>query len=298
MNKEKLKFRIVDGLYISMIVLPLLFGIVLAVLTKPASDGIAISGARIFFEIPMPIQNFLITESQINSALVMIVILGICLYLTHGLSAHIKLKRQHFAEMIVEMVDSLVNENMGVYFKGFSPFIIAMLALSAISSLITLVGLYPPTSDINIVGGWAILVFFLITYYKFKCGPINYMKSFTKPVALLTPINIISEVATPVSMAFRHYGNVLSGSVIAVLVSTGLSGVSKMVFGALPGTLSDIPLFQIGIPAVLSIYFDVFSGCLQAFIFAMLTMMYVSGAFMQDEYEKRKAARAAKNKSK
>ena len=296
MNKEKLKFRIIDGLYILMIALPLLFGIVLQVLTKPASEGISISGARIFFKIPMPIQDFLITESQINSALVMIVILGICLYLTHGLSAHVRLKRQHFAEMIVEMVDSLVNENMGDYFKGFAPFIIAMLGLSAISSLITLLGLYPPTSDINIVGGWAILVFFLITYYKFKCGPINYMKSFTQPVALLTPINLISEVATPVSMAFRHYGNVLSGSVIAVLVSTGLSGVSKMVFGSLPGTLSDIPLFQIGIPAVLSIYFDVFSGCLQAFIFAMLTMMYVSGAFMQDEYEKRKAARAAKNK--
>ena len=298
MNKEKLKFRIIDGLYILMIALPLLFGIVLQVLTKPAAEGISISGARIFFKIPMPIQDFLITESQINSALVMIVILGICLYLTHGLSAHVRLKRQHFAEMIVEMVDSLVNENMGDYFKGFAPFIIAMLGLSAISSLITLLGLYPPTSDINIVGGWAILVFFLITYYKFKCGPINYMKSFTQPVALLTPINLISEVATPVSMAFRHYGNVLSGSVIAVLVSTGLSGVSKMVFGSLPGTLSDIPLFQIGIPAVLSIYFDVFSGCLQAFIFAMLTMMYVSGAFMQDEYEKRKAARAAKNKNK
>ncbi len=298
MNKEKLKFRIVDWLYIAMIILPLLFGIVLQVLTKPASEGISISGARIFFKIPLPIQDFLITESQINSALVMIVVLGICLYLTHGLSAHIKLKRQHFAEMIVEMVDSLVNENMGAYFKGFAPFIIAMLGLSAISSLITLLGLYPPTSDINIVGGWAILVFFLITFYKFKCGPINYMKSFTQPVALLTPINLISEVATPVSMAFRHYGNVLSGSVIAVLVSTGLSGVSKMVFGSLPGTLSDIPLFQIGIPAVLSIYFDVFSGCLQAFIFAMLTMMYVSGAFMQDEYEKRKAARAAKNKNK
>ena len=298
MNKEKIKFRIVDGVYILMIVLPLVFGMVLQVLTKPASEGISISGARIFFKIPMPIQDFLITESQINSALVMIVILGICLYLSHGLSPHVKLKRQHFAEMIVEMVDSLVNESMGDYFKGFSPFIIGMLGLSALSSLITLLGLYPPTSDINIVGGWAILVFFLITYYKFKCGPVNYMKSFTQPVALLTPINLISEVATPVSMAFRHYGNVLSGSVIAVLVSTGLSGVSKMVFGSLPGTLSDIPLFQIGIPAVLSLYFDIFSGCLQAFIFAMLTMMYVSGAFMQDEYEKRKAARAAKNKNK
>ena len=92
-----------------MMVLPLLFGIILQVLTKPASDGISISGARIFFSIPMPIQDFVITESQINSALVMIVILGLCLYLTHGLSKHIILKRQHLAEMIVQKVDSLVN---------------------------------------------------------------------------------------------------------------------------------------------------------------------------------------------
>ena len=69
-----------------------------------------------------------------------------------------------------------------------------------------------------------------------------------------------------------------------------------MVLGSLPGFLADIPLFQVGIPAVLSIYFDVFSGCLQAFIFAMLTMMYVSGGFPAEEYEKRKARKKIKNK--
>lgn len=294
------RFYLVDTLYLVMAVLPLVAGIVLKVLTKPASTGITLTGAQIYFTIPLPVQDFPVTESQINSLLVLITILFVCLYLTHGLKAHIELKRQHLAELIVEKVDGLVLENMGNYFKGFSPFIIAMLGLSAFSSLITLLGLHPPTSDINIVGGWALLVFVLITYYKMKAGPITYLRSFTQPVALLTPINLISEVATPVSMAFRHYGNVLSGTVISVLLGTALGGLSSMVLGNLPGVLGDIPLFQVGIPAVLSIYFDVFSGCLQAFIFAMLTMMYVAGGFPAEEYaarQKKKAAkRAARNR--
>ncbi|MBQ1210178.1 MAG: F0F1 ATP synthase subunit A [Clostridia bacterium] len=276
-------------------ILPILGGILLQVLTKPASEGVTITGARIFFTVPMPIQDFPVTESQINSALVLIVLLFACLYLTHGLTEKIALKRQHLAEMAVQTVDELVSENMGEFFAGFSPFIIAMLALSALSSLFSLFGLFPPTSDINIVGGWAVLVFILITYYKMKCGPLHYLKSFTQPVALLTPINLISEVATPVSMAFRHYGNVLSGSVISVLLATALSGASAAVLGRLPGFLADIPLFQIGLPAVLSLYFDLFSGCLQAFIFAMLTMMYVAGAFDIDKYKQKKAQKRAKN---
>ncbi len=294
MKTKDLKFKIIDIIYIVMMILPIAFAIVLQVLTEPASEGISITGARIFFEIPMPLQNFIVTESQINSALVLVTIFFFCLYMTHGISQKIVLKRQHFAELIVEKVDGLVKENMGEYFKGFPPFIIAIMALSACSSLLSLFGLYPPTSDINIVGGWAILVFFLITYYKMKCGPLHYLKGFAEPVALLAPINFISEFATPVSMAFRHYGNVLSGAVISVLLGTALGSLSSMLLKWLPGFLADFPLFQVGIPAVLSIYFDVFSGILQAFIFAMLTMLYVSGGLNIDEYEKRKLKKAQK----
>lgn len=296
LNKTSLKFKIIDVFYITMMILPIVFGIVLQVLTKPMSEGIAITGARVYFTIPMPVQDFPVTESQVNSAIVLIVIFFFCLFITHGMTKKIDLKRQHIAELIVEKVDSLVKENMGEYFMGFAPFIIAILALSAFSSLLTLFGLYPPTSDINIVGGWAVLVFFLITYYKMKCGPLNYLKGFTEPVALLAPINFISEFATPISMAFRHYGNVLSGTVISVLLGSALAGLSSMLLGSLPGFLADIPLFQMGIPAVLSIYFDVFSGCLQAFIFAMLTMMYVGGAFDLETYKQKKAQKSAKNK--
>ena len=299
MKKTSLKFKIVDAFYITMMILPILVAIVIQVLTKPASEGISISGARIYFTIPMPIQDMPITESQVNSLFVLIVIFFLCLYFTHGLKERMGLKRHLLGEIAVEKVNGLVEQNMGKFFSGYAPFVIAILVLSVLSSLISLFGLYPPTSDINIVGGWAILVFALITFYKLKGGLLNYLKGFTEPIFILTPLNILGEVATPVSLAFRHYGNVLSGSVISVLLATALGGLSSMVLGSLPGFLADIPLFQVGIPGVLSIYFDVFSGCMQAFIFAMLTMLNISGGFDEELYNKRKqkkAQKALKNK--
>lgn len=293
MKKSNLKFQLVDAFYILMMILPLVCGIIIRVLTKPLEEGITLTGARIFFTIPMPVQPLPITESQLNSVLVLITIFFFCLYMVHGLNERITLKRQHFAELIVEKIDGLVTENMGEYFIGYTPFVIAILALSAFSSLISLLGLFPPTSDINVVGGWALLVFILITYYKMKCGPLYYLKSFTEPIALLAPINFLSEFATPISMSFRHYGNILSGTVISTLIAAGLSGLSSLLLGWLPGFLGTFPFLQIGIPAVLSIYFDVFSGLLQAFIFAMLTMMNISGGFPMDEYEKRKLKKLA-----
>ncbi len=294
MEKDKKRFKLLDALYISMMILPVVCGIVLKVLTTPVSEGISISGAKIFFTISLPIQDLPITESQVHSWLVMIAITGLCLFLTHGIKEKADTKRQHIAEWIVENTQKLVNGNMGEYFSGFAPFIAAILGLSAFSSLLSLFGLYAPTSDVNVTAGWAILVFFLITYYKMKCGPLTYAKSFADP-PLLAPLNIISEFATPLSMAFRHYGNVLSGSVISVLLAAGLQGLSAIIFGNLPGFLGEFPFMQIGIPAVLSIYFDVFSGILQAYIFAMLTMLYVAGAFPAEEFFRR---RATINKSK
>jgi F-type H+-transporting ATPase subunit a len=277
-------------------ILPLIAGILIKVLYVPASEGIDISGAHIFFTIDLPLGGLPITESQVNSWLVILSLFFFCLFLTHGLKTKNMSRRQIIAEWIVNTVDNLVKTNMGEFFMGFGPFIAAMLGLSACSSLLTLIGLFPPTSDINVTGGWALLTFILITYYKFKAGPLIYIKSFGDPVPFLAPLNIISEVATPISMAFRHYGNVLSGSIISILIANLLTNVSKMIFGFLPGYLGGFPYLRVGLPAILSIYFDLFSGALQAFIFAMLTMLYVSGGFPEDEYFKRKRIKEAKKK--
>ena len=284
--ESKSRSRLVDFLLILLIILPLVGAMALKVLTTPdapLSEGVQISGAQIYFTIPLPIQPLPITAAQINSWAVMLSILGICLYLTHGIKVVPDSKRQLAAEWIVEKVTGLVRDNMGQKFLGFAPFVAGILALSALSSLSSLLGLFPPTSDMNVVVGWAILVFILITHYKLQGGLWNYIKGFFSPIPFFAPLNVIGEFATPISMAFRHYGNVMSGMVISVLIAFALRNLSAMVLGWLPGFLGQIPFLQVGLPAVLSLYFDIFSGCMQAFIFAMLTMMNIATAVPEEE---------------
>lgn len=291
---NKTKSRVVDALYLALTILPLLLAMTLKVLTTPASEGVSITGAQVYFTINMPLQSWPITEAQTNTVAVMLSMLGLCLYMTHGLKVFPESKRQLLVEWMVEKVNALVLDSMGERFMGFAPFIAAILGLSAFSSLSSLLGIFPPTSDLNIIAGWAILVFILITYYKLKGGLWGYVKGFFTPIPLFAPMNVLGEVATPVSMSFRHYGNVLSGVIISALVGTALKGISQMLLGWLPGTLAQFPLFQIGLPAVLSLYFDLFSGCMQAFIFAMLTMLNIALGFPEEDYERRQAKKRKK----
>ena len=287
------RFRRTDRLLIALMILPLLGCIVLKVLFTPESEGVDISGAMIFLELPAPVQPLVITESQVNSWAIMLSLLGLCLYLTHGLKEKAETKRQLIAEWIVEKCEGLVNANMGERFAGYEYLVAAIMGLSALSSLSCLIGLFAPTGDVNITAGWAILVFALVTRTKLQGGFLNYLKGFTEPIPVFTPMNFISEFSLPVSMAFRHYGNVMSGAVISALVGTALRGLSRLVLGWIP-VVGTIPLLQIGLPAILSIYFDVFSGCMQAFIFAMLTMLNVAGAFPQEAWEKRQKRRESR----
>ncbi len=246
-------------------------------------DNISITGAKILFTIPV-FGGIPITETQVNSWIIMLVIFLICFILTRGLKVKPTSKRQIAAEWIVEKVEALVVGNMGEKFMGFAPFIAAIISLSAFSSLSALFGMYPPTADLNTIAGWSLVVFTLITFYKIKSNGFGgYLKGYTKPFALFTPFNILSELGTPVSMTFRHFGNIVSGVVISTLIHAALAALSSAVFGWLPGVFGKIPYLQVGIPAVLSIYFDVFTSCMQAFIFAMLTMLYIAGAANTDE---------------
>ena len=285
----------VDALLIAMMIVPLVIAMVIKVLTTPATEGIEIAGARILCTIPMPIQDLIISEAQVNAWLIMITILGFCLFITHGLKEDKRDWRQMAAEWIVEKLDQLVQNSMeDVFHATYAPFIGTILAISACSSLMSLVGVFPPTADVNVIAGWSILVFILITKNKLKGGLGNYVKGFLEPIPVMLPMNILSEFATPISMTFRHFGNVMSGTVIATLIAWALQNLSAMVLGWLPGFLGDIPVLQVGIPAIMSVYFDVFSGCIQAYIFAMLTMLNVSGAYPAEAIEARLAKREAR----
>ena len=240
-----------------------------------------VHGAKIIY------QNggFILTETVVNTWIIMAVIVGLCLFLTHGMQVHCRTKRQIIAEFIVKKVNSMVGENMGEHFLkvGYAPLICSIMGLSALCSLSSMIGMYAPTSDLSTLLGWSLMVFVLITYNKFRAGgPVGYIKGYFEPIPVLLPFNIISEFATPLSMAFRHFGNIASGSVITGLIYAALAAASHALFGWLPGALGQvlgsIPILQVGIPAIFSIYFDLFSSCLQAFIFCMLTMMYIGSA--------------------
>lgn len=247
-----------------------------------------ITGARILISIP-ELGGFMLTETVVVTWVVMLLLVIACRFMTKNLEVHPTKRRQVVAEWIVTSLRDMISTNMGESFANswYFPFIGAMFALSAGCSLSSMVGAYAPTSDLSTVLGWALFVFALITLTKIKTGGFGgYLKGFTEPIPVMTPFNIIGEIATPVSMAFRHFGNIASGSVITALIYGGLSVLSGMILGLLPGSvgqvLSNIPIFSLGIPAVLSLYFDIFSGVLQAFIFCMLTMMYIGSAAATD----------------
>ena len=245
-----------------------------------------ISGAKILFDTPieLPVLGRLqISETLVISWLVMIIITGLCIFLTRNLKEENISKRQALAEMLVETGNNFVIGNMGEKFRYMIPFVSALFVTSVVSNLISLIGLRSPTADLSTEAAWAIVVFIMITTQKIKAGGVGgYLKGFTQPIPVLTPFNILSELATPISMACRHFGNILSGVVINALIYGALavasSALLRLIPGAVGAVLSQIPILDVGVPAILSVYFDWFSGVMQAFIFCMLTTMYIANA--------------------
>ena len=245
-----------------------------------------IQGAPIYFTIPI-LGGIPISATLVVTWLIMAIITGLCLWLTSDLKVTDVSKKQAVAEFLVETARNFTIGNMGEKFAYFIPFVAALFSLSIFSNLISLLGVFSPTADLSTEAAWAVVVFILITYNKIKAGGVlGYLKGFTEPIPVLTPFNILSELATPISMACRHFGNILSGTVINALIYGALAVASHALFGLLPGLLGDIlgeiPFLMVGVPAVASLYFDWFSGFMQAFIFCMLTTMYIANAAESD----------------
>jgi F-type H+-transporting ATPase subunit a len=173
-------------------------------------------------------------------------------------------KRQVIAEALVGMLNGMVNDTMGVKYFRYQPYIGALLMFSIGMSFTVYLGLLPPTADISVIATWGILTFMLTNYNRFRSGGlVRGAKSFTKPIFFMTPSNFISEVSNPLSQTFRHYGNILAGLIIGGLIFWALELAIK------------VPL---ALPVPLSLYFDLFQGFLQAYVFATLTMVYISMA--------------------
>jgi F-type H+-transporting ATPase subunit a len=190
-------------------------------------------------------------------------------------------RRQVLVEKGVSMIYNLVSDTMGSHNMRFAPYIGALFLSSLLGSLISTTGIFrSPTADLSTTVTWALMTTGLVWYHNMKNnGFLGWLKGFAQPVAVMTPINIVSEIAQPISMSFRHFGNIAGGSVLTALVYGGLASLSSLLLGWIPNALiSSIPILQVGVPAFLSMYFDLFSGGVQALVFVLLTMVYVGAA--------------------
>ena len=256
---------------------------------------VSINGARIlatFENVPI-FGTVQITQTLAVAWLVMLIISALCIWLGSNLKVTGISRKQAVAEMVYTSLVNFVRGNMGPEFDRYIPLVGTIFVTSVVSNLISLLGIWSPTADLMTELAWG-----LVTYHKIKASGIGgYLKGFLEPIFILLPINIMSECFTPVSMACRHFGNILSGTVIGTLIYAALTAANTALFhvlgsnlyvgiiAAVLGVLGLIttlgvtfPWLTIGIPAIPSLYFDWFGGCIQAFIFCTLTTLFIKQA--------------------
>ena len=197
---------------------------------------ISINGAKIlkvFEDVPL-LGDVRITQTVAMSWLVMILISALCVWLGSGLKVTGISRRQAVAEMAVTSLVKFVHNNMGTGFDRYIPLVGTIFVTSVVSNTISVLGFWSPTADLMTELGWALVVFVLITYHKIKAAGFGaYLKGFLDPLFILAPINVMAECFTPISMACRHFGNILSGTVISALIYGALTTATYAVMGAL-----------------------------------------------------------------
>lgn len=172
---------------------------------------------------------------------------------------------QNIVELIVEMLENMVKGTMGKNAGKFINYIGTIFIFILICNISGLFGLRPPTADYGVTLPLGLMTFSIIHFNKFKHQKISgVLKGLCDPWPIWAPINIIGDVAVPISLSLRLFANILSGTVMMALVY---------------GLLSKI---AIAWPGVLHVYFDLFSGAIQTYVFCMLTMTYVSDAIGED----------------
>lgn len=165
---------------------------------------------------------------------------------------------QNFLEYMYELLENMAGSILGSNSYRFINYIGTIFIFILVSNLSGLLGLRNPTGDYAVTFLLGMVTFFIVHYQGFKNRRLRHIKVLFEPTPLLAPLNIIGELANPLSISLRLFANVLSG-----VIMMGL-------------WYSMMPLWaKIGIPAFLHVYTDVFSGCIQTYVFCMLTMVYI-----------------------
>ena len=293
--------------------------------------NVNVTGAFIYFTIPI-FGGIPITQTLVSYAFVTLILCVACIKLGKNLKTHPD-GVQVLVEKGVDMIYGLTTSAMGEHNAHWAPFMGTIFLCSITSSYIGLTGfLRSATADVSCTMVWALMVSGIIWYNNIKNnGFVGWLKGFAEPVAVMTPMNIISEIAQPASMAFRHFGNVAGGGVITAIIYAAFSLLSALVISFISsqgwlvtavllavgialgvwakkkggkkrliiaivcgvlglfalleslGILTGVPILSVGIPAVLSCYFDLFSGFVQALVFTLLSMVYISGSLPEPE---------------
>ena len=208
-------------------------------------------------------QEFWITTTHICMLIVLLVIVSFCIA-ANRVMKHASLVPdgfQNVVELIVEKLDGMVEGVMGRNAARFANYIGTIFIFIFLSNISGLFGLRPPTADYGVTFPLGVMTFAIIHFNKFKHQKVKgVMKGLCEPWVFWAPINIIGDLAVPVSLSLRLFANVLSGTVMMALVYALLSRIAIIW------------------PAALHVYFDLFSGAIQTYVFCMLTMTYVNDA--------------------
>ncbi len=248
---------------------------------------LSVNGPKVYLRITALYEKFggmfgnLVTQTTISLLVVTLLLIIGAYFVTRKLTKRPG-RLQVVAEKLVTMLYGLVEDTMGRHNLKFAPYIGTLFLSSIFGTLLGMTQIFrSTTADLSVTMAWGIVTTGMVWYYNIKnFGLKTWLKGFTEPVIIMTPMNIVSEIAQPVSMAFRHFGNVAGGSVLTALIYGALALASTLLFSWVPDALVSLmpPVLQVGIPAFLSIYFDLFSGFVQALVFSLLTMVYVGGA--------------------
>jgi len=256
---------------------------------------ISVNGPKIYVQITALKDFFMglfanpVTQTTVSLLAVTIGLLTTSYFISKNLSKRPG-RFQVIVEKLVSMLYGLVEGTMGKHNLKFAPYIGTLFLSSIFGTLIGMTQIFRSvTADLSVTLAWALVTTGMVWYHNIKnYGFLTWLKGFTEPIVVMTPMNIVSEIAQPISMAFRHFGNVAGGSVLTALIYAALGSVTTAILGLFRGLpevlVENFPtIFQAGIPAFLSVYFDLFSGFVQALVFSLLTMVYVGAAIPAPE---------------
>ena len=199
-----------------------------------------------------------VAESIVIMWVIMAILMVLTLVLTRGFVVRSPGKRQSAVEAFVVWIENLTKGMLGEEAAGYCYYISTVLIFIALANMMGLFGVKPPTKDLNVTGAMAIMSIVIVQIAAIrKKGAKGWLKGFTQPIAVVTPINILELAIKPLSLCMRLFGNILGAFVIMELIKTV------------------VPLV---VPMVLGLYFDIFDALIQAYVFCFLTSLYIKEA--------------------